>query len=277
MRVFSWNDIENFQNSRNPEYVSFFQCGSALTIGGFDGPHRGHEVLCDAVLASKRELSSLKTGVITFNSPPKAKNGIDFPGEVSTLSLRLSWFKHKGFDFAVVIDFSHKFSTMSGTDFLSILYMSCAMRYITVGDDFKCGYKGETGIRELRQFSETRGISVTVIHTVSISGLRVSSSAIRQAVAEGQMKYAEQLLGRPYAIDGEALVWKHELKGDIHTFVIDNKAATQVLPPEGRYDVSVLLSDMTVFNTVCCCENDTLRLSVSHPSALISVRTIEFI
>lgn len=277
MKVLSWTDIEYIYENPSSSQALFFAQGSSITIGGFDGPHRGHEALCLSVLSSKKGKNILKTGVITFNVPPKAKNGTEFPGEVSTLTLRLEWFRHLGFDFAVVIDFSHKFSTMSGTDFLSIVHSACSVKYINVGRDFRCGYKGAVGIKELQEFAASRDFTVSIIDTVSISGMKVSSSAIRSAVAEGHMKYAEQLLGRPYTLDTTAIEWNHKLKGDIHTFLIDVKTVTQVLPPEGKYDVSVLLSDMTVCTTVCYCDAEFLRLSVSHPAVSVSVRTIDFI
>ena len=277
MKIFSWKDIEDLNSNPSSPLSSFFQGGTALTIGGFDGPHRGHEALCLSVLQKKKEFPSLKTGVITFNVPPKSKKSADFPGEVSTLNLRLEWFKHSGFDFTVVIDFSHKFSTMSGTDFLSFVYSACFMKFLFVGLDFKCGYKGAVGIAELHEFAASRDLTVSVLNTVSIGGMKVGSSGIRTAVAEGHMKYAEQLLGRPYTLDGTAIEWNYNRKDDIHTFEIDVKAVTQVLPPEGKYDVSVLLSDMTVSTLVCFCGAEYLRLSVSHPAASLSVRTIDFI
>jgi riboflavin kinase/FMN adenylyltransferase len=277
MTIFSWEEIEEINSNPSSPLASFFKGSTALTIGGFDGPHRGHESLLRSVLDKKNEFPVIKTGIITFNAPPKSKQAADFPGEVSTLHLRLEWFKHMGFDFAVVIDFSHKFSTMSGTDFLSIVYSACFIKFLFVGRDFKCGYKGATGIAELHEFAASRDLTISVLNTVSIGGMKVSSSAIRTAVTEGHMKYAEQLLGRPYTLDGTVIEWNHNQKDDYHTFEIGVNAVTQVLPPEGKYDVSVLLSDMTVSTAVCHCDAEFLRLSVSHPAASISVRAIDFI
>lgn len=274
MKILSWTDIETSVTVSS--LANFFRDGTALTIGGFDGPHRGHESLLLSVLLTKKNVPQLKTGVITFSTPPKSKKTADFPGEVSTLPLRLERFKDMGFDFVVVIDFSHKFSTMSGTDFLSIVYSTCVMKFLFVGHDFRCGYKGATGITELQEFAASRNVTVSILDTVSICGMKVSSSAIRTAVKEGNFSYAEQLLGRPYTLDATAIEWNHTRKHDFHTFEIGVNAVTQVLPPEGKYDVSVLLSDITVTKAVCYCGADYLRLSVSHPSAAIAVRTIHF-
>lgn len=274
MKIFAWEDIENYSQLIDSSY---FSNGTALTIGGFDGPHMGHQRLCLKVLEAKKKNQLLKTGVITFSLPPRSKKESNFIGEVSTLPLRLQWFEHKGFDFAVVIDFSHKFSTMIGTDFLSILDFTCNMKFLFVGQDFRCGYNGNTGIKEVKDFSNEKNISLVVIDTVSIQGIRVSSSAIREAVSQGKMKYAEQLLGRPYVIDGTNLDWTYTIRKGVYTFFVDVKAVTQVLPPEGKYNVSVLLSDMTVVETTCFCDAESLRLSVSHRAVEITVRTIDFI
>ncbi len=277
METLTWEDIVYIKENPSCSQAVFFKNGSSLTIGGFDGPHKGHETLCLSVIAKKKEDKNLKTGVITFATPPKSKNGMDFPGEVSTLALRLAWFKQIGFDFVVVIDFSHKFSTMSGTDFLSIVHTACCVKYLFVGQDFKCGYKGAVGIEELQVFANSTGFSLSVIDTVNIGGMKVSSSAIRTLIKEGRMEYAAQLLGRPYTLDGTAMEWNYTRKENEHTFVIDVKTVTQVLPPKGRYRVSVLLSDMTVGTTVCYREAEFLRLSVSHPASILSVRAIDFI
>ena len=117
MKVFDWNDIQNVKSD-------FFEKGSALTIGSFDGPHKGHESLFVSVLNAATE-KNLISGIITFKQAlPGLKHPVNYAGDIATLQQRLFQYENKGFDFVVVIDFNESFSHISGRDFFEILYKS---------------------------------------------------------------------------------------------------------------------------------------------------------
>ena len=141
--VYSWDDIvSNKFPCEDAIFKSGFQ-GTALSVGGFDGVHLGHQELLKKVLDRK----NLLPGVVTFsNLPASFKNPSNYNGSVCTLQQKIEFFKGMGFCFVVVIDFSYEFGKMDGNKFLSILKDCLSMRFMAEGTDFRCGYKGSFDI-----------------------------------------------------------------------------------------------------------------------------------
>lgn len=297
MKILTWNDIENIntlssvsldkdflnENSRtenetlnnsiikNLELKEFFKNGSALTIGGFDGPHIGHIALLNSVLVHKK---SLKTGVITFNHPPKSlQKKSDFLGDISTLNLKLQFFQDKGFDFVIVIDFSAEFSKMRGSDFLSILKDSCSMRFVATGTDFHCGYKADTGVAELTSFAAQNNIEVQIIDEVLLNGDRISSSRIRQCIVEGNFEEVNKLLGASYVVDLQGLFIRKLVSGLLE---VSRNEMQQVLPPVGKYKICCFFNDTSVVSTIGYVESDSLRLEIPPDHDSNNLMKIEF-
>ena len=153
IKLFSWNDVLGASKDKNHLLSQFTKKGSALSIGGFDGPHLGHRELFQQVIDYKTK-NNVVSGIVTFKFPPKAaKNPTDFTGELSTIKLKLEYFEDLGFDFVIVIDFSCDFSKMKGRDFLTFLKNSCSMQFLVAGSDFRCGYKLDTGILQISEFA----------------------------------------------------------------------------------------------------------------------------
>lgn len=186
-KVYSWDDVlyARIAEAKN---------GTALTVGSFDGPHRGHQVLFAAVLNEK----AYAPGVITFAVPPPAlKEPARFPGLLSTLPERLAFFRKSGFAFAAVIDFSPEFSKMMGKTFLSLLKKNCNMRFLVEGRGFRCGFKDETDMMEIRRIAQRTGFRVLTAEPVLYGGESISSSRIRLAIETGKLADASEMLGRP--------------------------------------------------------------------------------
>ena len=118
MKIFYWQEI------LSGKFADFFENGCALTVGSFDGPHNGHKILFSDVISFAKSHNILK-GIITFSqSISKIKHRDEFPGNITTLHQRLSFFEKKSFDFVVIIDFTENFSKISGADFFTILSAS---------------------------------------------------------------------------------------------------------------------------------------------------------
>jgi len=235
MTLLHWNQLDR------PEYrtvlASLLQDhkGTALTIGGFDGPHLGHESLFKAVKKAATE-DNLISGVVTFTrSPGLTKRGSLYPGDVSTLALRLSRFEEKGFDFVLLIDFSGEFGTMSGGVFFDILVKTVRMRYVAVGPDFRCGHRLDTGAAEIAAIAHREGFRFDSVTQVDIEGQRVSSSAVRHAVQSADFSLAERLLGHPFLLDFTIPEWKLSGKG----LEAAHGSFTQILPRRGSYRVEL--------------------------------------
>jgi riboflavin kinase/FMN adenylyltransferase len=176
-----------------------------LTIGVFDGVHLGHKHLISRLkgLARKQGFAS---GVITFPQHPQ---------EVLSPQTRLPWLtglepriallKNEGVDFVVPLSFTRQLANLSPERFLGLLKEHLRMRGLVVGPDFALGKNREGDTSALRRLGREMGFSITVVPPLSIDGGVVSSTAIRQALAKGDMKEVEKLLGRPFRLEGRVV------------------------------------------------------------------------
>jgi riboflavin kinase / FMN adenylyltransferase len=234
MKVIRWDLLESVETKKLIESLCLGHKGTAMTIGGFDGPHLGHESLFSAVLEASQRMN-LASGIVTFvRSPGVAKRPFQYPGDVSTLNLRLSRFEQKGFDFVLLIDFSADFGRIVGGVFFDILVKTVCMRYLAVGPDFRCGHRLDTGTAEISAFSRRDGFRFDSIQQVDLEGRRISSSSVRLAVQNADFPLAERLLGHPFLLDFTAPVW---IATDKNTFVASCNSFTQILPRRGRYQI----------------------------------------
>jgi hypothetical protein len=287
MTVFSWNQITAFAAGSSP-LPSVFSAGTALSVGSFDGPHKGHEELFEAVKSQKQ----LVPGLITFRKPlGRFKKNGTYSGDISTLQQRLEIFGQKGFAFVVLIDFSAEFSKMNGSDFLSVLVHGCNMKFIAEGQDFRCGYRGATGRSEIAAFAESNGVRAFFPVPVLVDRHRVSSSLVRQHIRSGNFIAVEKMLNHRYRLDCSGFGWKSACVSDGDVWCsVPVQSITQVLPKSGRYDVLLVLSESrpetgratAVFDahgirSQLLVEPKILRLKVSQSVAPEKIQAVEFI
>ncbi len=239
MKTILWDSLDTEETQCLIDTLCRNRSGTALTIGGFDGPHRGHKALFDAVMGNA-SLHRHVPGIVTFlRSPGTLKKGDQYPGDVSTLHLRLSRFEELGFEFALLIDFSSDFSRISGGVFFDILVKKVRMRYVAVGPDFRCGHRLDTGMAEISAIAHRDGFRLDSIQQIELDGLRISSSAVRKAVQSADFSLAERFLGHPFLLDFMALKWL-DTGLSLEVPVSD---ITQALPGEGLYTVSLILTE----------------------------------
>lgn len=235
MKIIRWEQLETSETTGFFDALCSRHKGTALTIGGFDGPHFGHESLLNAVLDVSSK-SNLASGVVTFTrSPGLNKKPFQYPGDVSTLNLRLGYFSEKGFDFVLLIDFSGEFGKMKGSQFFDILVKTVRMRYVAVGPDFRCGHRLDTGLADISAIAHQEGFRFDSIQQVDLDGQRISSSAIRKAIQSADFALAERLLGHPFLLDFTNSDWK--ISGKI--LEIPTSSFTQILPRWGEYCVNL--------------------------------------
>ena len=271
MKIIYWDDLIKEEN--------VYPQGSAISIGGFDGPHRGHECILSAVLKAARN-KGIPAGIITFfRSPRSVKAGNAYAGDVSTLDMRLQKFAEQGFSFTVLIDFSADFARMKGVTFFDILIKTICIKYLAVGSDFTCGYRHDTGVRDLQRLARERGFCFDSIEQLySARHDRISSSAIRQAVEQADFTLAKDLLGYPFFLDVSKIAQRRE-NG---VWSIEKSAVTQILPQSGQYSAcaylqtgEVLPVQMEVTETLLDISQDT-SVQVLF-AAKTSIRQLEFI
>jgi riboflavin kinase/FMN adenylyltransferase len=179
------------------------QLGSALTIGNFDGLHRGHQAVLRHLQRRAAE-RRLATTVMTFE--PTAQEYFSpatAPARLQRLRDKLAMLRELEVDQVHCLRFDEELAEMSAEAFVrQILVEGLDVRYLVVGDDFRFG-KGRSGDFAFLQQAGTRyGFEVIATGTFLEGEDRVSSTRIRQALAEGDLAMAEQLLGRPYRICG---------------------------------------------------------------------------
>lgn len=264
MKVFSWDDVLNKEPLKP----------SALTIGGFDGMHLGHQALFDSVFEWKEKRPELLTGAVTFTRSPGAFKSKNYPGDISTENFKLKYFEKRGFDFCIMIDFSEDFSKIEGRNFLDKLRKFCSVQFLAAGSDFRCGHNLDTGVAELSDYMTSRGLELKVLDDVMLDGKRVSSSLIRGAVQDGDFAFAKKLLGSPYRLDCSHLEWRAS-SSDSSLSLIANGRTTQVLPKAGRHPVSVVFADKKS-SAFFYAEDQFLRLEFPLEQKDFSIQEIEF-
>ena len=183
----------------------------ALTIGNFDGVHRGHQAML-ALLNNEARHRGLPSCVMTFEPHPrdffarKAGTPEKAPARIATLRDKLEELERCGVDQVVLMRFDDAFASQSPHAFIDeVLVRGLRARYVLVGDDFCFGAKRAGDYAMLDAAGDVAGFDVARMMSYEVHGLRVSSSATREALARGDMERTAELLGRPYSVSGHVI------------------------------------------------------------------------
>ena len=178
----------------------------ALTIGNFDGVHRGHQAMLARLKAAALE-RGLPAAVMTFEPHPREVFTPDAaPARLTSLREKIELFKQHGIERLVLVRFSRRFAQLSPQAFIQqILLDGVQARWVLIGDDFKFGAKRAGDLEVLRQAGQQFGFAVENLGSVLVDDERVSSTAVRAALAQGNMAQARRYLGRPYSISGRVV------------------------------------------------------------------------
>ncbi|MBT9506185.1 bifunctional riboflavin kinase/FAD synthetase [Rhodoferax sp.] len=183
----------------------------ALTIGNFDGVHRGHQAML-ALLRGEAQQRGIHSCVMTFEPHPR-----DYfaavthkpelaPARIGTLRDKLTDLAQCGVDQTVVLPFDARLASLSPEDFIDeVLVKGLGAQYVLVGDDFRFGAKRAGDYAMLDAAGVAQGFDVARMNSYEVHGLRVSSSAVRDALGQGHMDDTARLLGRPYRISGHVV------------------------------------------------------------------------
>jgi phosphoribosyl 1,2-cyclic phosphate phosphodiesterase len=177
--------------------------GSVLSIGNFDGIHLGHQAILRAAVERAAELGAVATALTFDPMPRKVLKPDAAPLRISTDEQRADWFGKLGLEAAVILPFTLELATLSPEDFVErVLLRNLAVRTVLVGENFRFGHQQAGDVRRLQELGERFGFQVTTVRPVQHRGVVVSSTAIRRAVAGGDVTKAARLLGRPFALTG---------------------------------------------------------------------------
>jgi riboflavin kinase / FMN adenylyltransferase len=163
---------------------------SSMTIGVFDGVHRGHQELLKRIVSHNADKIPI---VITFKDNHKIESG-----HILNFKQKLDIFENLGIQITIVIDFTKEVKQMSGIEFLEILIKRGNVGFFAVGSDFKCGHQQDTDAEAIQKFFADHNIPAEIVPKVTEGSAPISSSRIRAAISAGDIDLAQKMLGRKY-------------------------------------------------------------------------------
>jgi len=180
--------------------------GCVLTIGNFDGVHRGHQALMAQLIAEGRK-RNLPVVVMVFEPQPlELFAGDKAPARLTRLREKLKYLEQAGVDAVLCVRFDRRFAAHSAQSFISeLLVDKLNVKFLAVGDDFRFGAGRQGDFLLLQKAGAEYGFEVISTQTYCDSGKRISSTAVRQALAQDDFAQAEALLGHPFSISGRVV------------------------------------------------------------------------
>jgi riboflavin kinase/FMN adenylyltransferase len=214
-----------------------------LTIGNFDGVHKGHLVLFDRVKERAKAIEG-QSVVMTFEPHPikvmKPGNG---PPLITPTRQKLDLISDAGIDLILCLPFTHQFASISAEEFVQgILVDRLGIKEIVVGYDYTFGFKRQGNIQVLKELGEKLGFRVHVVDPICLDDALVSSTSIRELVQDGNLSEAKKLLGRDYQICGTVVKGKNR-GGRLLGFPTANlKLIDELIPKGGVYAVTAIIN-----------------------------------
>lgn len=231
-------DLYLTDESGLPPHVS----GTVITVGTFDGVHRGHRDVVERLVKRARALK-IPSVLVTFEPHPlEVVNPSAAPLLLTTHDEKQEVLAETGIDYLAVVPFTPALAAYSAEDFVEIILRRCfRLRELLIGYDHGFGRQRAGNVEVLKSLGERDGFRVEVVSPISASdGLSVSSTSIRRAVAGGDLSRASESLGRLYSVSGKVI--EGTGRGRIMGFPTLNLGAPpsrKLLPPEGVYAVRV--------------------------------------
>jgi riboflavin kinase/FMN adenylyltransferase len=214
---------------------------TVLTLGVFDGLHLGHQKIMHKVVDRANAIDAVATA-ITFDPHPRAVLHPDSaPPLLQTLDQRLANFEVLGIEQAIVVRFDREFASQSADDFLrDIVHDRLQAKEVYLGKGFAFGRGRGGNIDLLRRMSAGLGFIADEVDEVTLRGQRISSSKIRELLAEGRVNLARRMLGRPYGVEG--VIIRGDRRGHKIGFPTANlHPHNRVVPKFGVYATATLI------------------------------------
>jgi riboflavin kinase/FMN adenylyltransferase len=177
----------------------------SLTIGSFDGVHKGHQALVKELVSQAREVHDTSVVLTFFPHPSVVLRGRKPAFYINTPEEKAQLLGALGVDVVVTHPFDLKLSRVSAEDFLSQLHVRCGFRNLWVGEDFVLGHNRRGDRFFLEREGQERGFQLHQIKPVMVSGEIVSSTRVREALRSGDVARVESYLGRPFEVPGKVV------------------------------------------------------------------------
>jgi riboflavin kinase / FMN adenylyltransferase len=216
-----------------------------LTLGNFDGVHRGHQEILRRLVETARTLGG-DAVVLTFHPHPAAVLAPErAPRLITDWRTRIERIAAAGVDAIVVQHFTRRFSELKAEDFVRrFLVEGLGVHALVVGHRVSFGHQRTGTAESLETFAVKYGFTLEVIGPVAVDGIAVSSSAVRQAISHGELEKARRLLGRRPSVAGRVVHGHHRGKG-LGFPTANLRLSRLLLPPDGVYAVRARLHGAT--------------------------------
>jgi len=216
---------------------------SIVTIGVFDGVHRGHQYLIKRLVEEARASGRLAVVLTFFPHPDIVLRGLHGRYYLTTAEQKANLLMELGVDYVVTQPFDEEVRHIRAADFVDQLLKHLKLSSLWVGSDFAMGYKREGNVPFLKAQGTEKGFTVHEIDLIAAEGLTISSTAIREAIQSGEVEQAGEWLGRGYSVKGEVV--HGEKRGRQIGFPTANTAvwSEQVIPANGIYASWVRLGE----------------------------------
>lgn len=217
-----------------------------LTIGVFDGVHQGHKYLIARLVEKAREQRML-SGVITFRRHPREvlSPSLTLP-RLTDPQQKVELLKQEGVDAVIALSFDSQMAEIGARDFVDLLQKHLRMRGLVVGPDFALGRNREGDLETLRKMGKEKDFDITVVSPKRVSHVVVSSTAIRKAMAAGEIKKVNSMLGRPFSLLGRVVSGAHRGGPQLGFPTINlDVDSNQALPPDGVYATRTIIDGKT--------------------------------
>ena len=244
-----------------------------MTIGNFDGLHCGHQLLISQLI-NQSQARNLPSVVLIFEPQPQEFiRPDDSPARLTRFREKAQLLKQAGVDFLVVIAFNHKIASMQASEVIEEFFVRrLKAKHIIVGDDFRFGCEALGDVVMLREAGKKYEFSLSQMDTHALNQQRVSSTLIRDALANGDFRKAEQMLGRPYYILGR-VIQGQQLGRQLAFPTANIKLYRSKSPLHGVYIVNVQVNDGQVHYGIA---NIGFRPTVDGKQLLLETHLLDF-
>lgn len=217
-----------------------------LTIGNFDGVHKGHKALFSKVKERAEHIDGI-SAVMTFDPHPlKIMNRNSSPPIITPTPQKIELIEESGIDVLLCIKFTKDFASITAEDFVeNILVKRLGIKEIVVGYDYSFGYKRQGNIKLLKEMGEKYGYIVHVLSPVKINNTLVSSTTIRKLIMEGRLHEARPLLGRDYQVRGTVVKGKNRGARLLGFPTANLRLIDELIPKTGVYAVKLNFDNHT--------------------------------
>lgn len=212
---------------------------TVLSLGKFDGLHRGHELLLDSVF--EKAAQGLKAAVFTFDIPPQNMANGAKAQVITTNKERQRLLAQRGIDYLIECPFTEDMMHMEAEQFIMEIVRRLCVKWMVVGTDFRFGYQRRGDYHMLQDYAGRYGYQLRVVQKMQHAGRDISSTYIREEIEQGNLELANELLGYPYFLEGEIVHGNQVGRAMGFPTINMQPSAEKLLPPFGVYLSEVII------------------------------------